>query len=89
MADCMTFPETVDEFIEQYGIRDTEEVYTNGSMLIPVFRVGQMIDHYFPERTCNFSDHVADVAWCSECKKPMEYPNHPNYCPNCGAKVVE
>ena len=41
------------------------------------------------ERTCNFSDHVADVAWCSECKKPMEYPNHPNYCPNCGARVVE
>ena len=41
------------------------------------------------ERTCNFSDHVADVAWCSECKEPREYPNYPNYCPNCGSKVIE
>lgn len=40
------------------------------------------------ERTCNISDHVADVAWCSECKEPMKYPDHPNYCPTCGAKVV-
>lgn len=41
------------------------------------------------ERTCNLHDHVADVAWCSGCKEPMKYPDHPNYCPECGAMVVE
>ena len=40
-------------------------------------------------KTCNFHDHVSDCAWCSECKAPIKFPAHPNYCPNCGAKVVE
>jgi hypothetical protein len=45
MADAMEFPETFDEFVESYGFIDTEEVYTNGSQLISVFRVRQWLEH--------------------------------------------
>lgn len=44
----MSFPDTVEEFIEQYSFKDEKQIYTNGSVLLPVFRVKQMIDHYFP-----------------------------------------
>lgn len=45
MADCMTFPETFDEFAEQYKIVDRKEIYTNGIALIPIFRVKQWLEH--------------------------------------------
>lgn len=41
----MEFPETFDEFADTYGLVDTEEVYTNGSQLIPVFRAKQWLEH--------------------------------------------
>ncbi len=46
MADSMYFPDMIQEFIDDYSFKDTEEVYTNGSKLIPVFRVEQAIEHY-------------------------------------------
>ena len=46
MADGMHFPDTIQEFIKNYSFKDAEEVYTNGSELIPVFRVMQAIEHY-------------------------------------------
>lgn len=46
-CSIMSFPDNWSEFIHQYEIADKEEVYTNGSMLIPVFRVQQMVEHYF------------------------------------------
>ena len=45
MTDMMTFPETWEEFEKSYGFVDGEEVYTNGSRLIPSFRVKQWLDH--------------------------------------------
>ena len=47
MADCMAFPKTADEFIQQYKFTDTKQEYTNGAELISVFRVKQMLEHYF------------------------------------------
>ena len=47
MADCMTFPKTANEFIEQYSFKDKKQEYTNGAELIPVIRVEQMLEHYF------------------------------------------
>ena len=41
----MQFPQTFDEFAEQYKIVDRQQVYTNGTKLIPVFRVKQWFDH--------------------------------------------
>lgn len=41
----MDFPKTWEEYEEHYGFNDSEEVYTNGSRLIPSFRVKQWLDH--------------------------------------------
>lgn len=41
----MEFPKTVDEFMESYKIVDTEQVYTNGSELVPIFRMRQWFEH--------------------------------------------
>lgn len=57
MADSMMFPREWEKFIEDYSFTDSEEVYTNGSELVPVFRVEQMVEHYFD----NTSIHVADT----------------------------
>lgn len=56
MADCMMFPATFEEFAEAYKIVDRKEVYTNGTELIPTYRVKQWLDHtqndnHFPEVT--------------------------------------
>lgn len=45
MSNVMIFPETAEEFMEQYKIVDSEQVYTNGSELIPVFRMKQWFEH--------------------------------------------
>lgn len=45
MGDSMTFPATFDEFAELYKIVDKQEVYTNGTELIPIFRVKQWLEH--------------------------------------------
>lgn len=45
MNEMMDFPNTFEEFAEQYGFKDKKEIYTNGSMLIPVFRVKQWLEH--------------------------------------------
>ena len=45
MADCMTFPEDWHDYLKDYSFDDSKEVYTNGSLLIPVFRVEQLIEH--------------------------------------------
>lgn len=45
MSDLMTFPNTVEEFMEQYKIIDTEQVYTNGAELVPIFRMEQWFEH--------------------------------------------
>lgn len=47
MSEAMTFPNSWEEFLNDYSFKDIEEIYTNGSELIPVFRVKQLINHYF------------------------------------------
>lgn len=39
MGEIMQFPETVEEFMQQYKITDTQQVYTNGTELVPIFRM--------------------------------------------------
>lgn len=41
----MAFPATFDEFAEKHKIVDSEEIYTNGTELIPIFRVKQWLEH--------------------------------------------
>lgn len=45
MNEQMKFPETFEKFAKEYGFKDDKEVYTNGSDLIPIFRVKQWLEH--------------------------------------------
>ena len=45
MNEQMEFPNTFEEFVEQYGFIDREEIYTNASWLISVHRVRQWLEH--------------------------------------------
>ena len=45
--ECMKFPNDIKDFIKDYSFKDKEGHYTNGSMLIPVFRVKHMLEYYF------------------------------------------
>lgn len=65
MADIMTFPNTVDEFMEQYKVIDTDHVYTNGTELVPIFRMKQWFEHV----------KTADVPhWIPCCERLPEKP---------------
>lgn len=55
-GEQMKFPENWKNFLEEYSFLDSKKIYTNGSKLIPVFRVEQMAEHYMK-------------ATCDECKK--------------------
>lgn len=61
MDNIMQFPETFEEFAKSYGFKDSKEIYTNGSELIPVFRVEQWLEHARVERTCHFEPDVIEV----------------------------
>ena len=45
--DCMTFPDTVEEFMEQYKLDGTELgfKFTNGTEYVPVFRMKEWFEH--------------------------------------------
>ena len=64
MGDCMSYPETIEEFIKEYSFKDTEEIYTNGAELIPVFRVMQAIEHYIQAA----EEHEQLSEWLEELK---------------------
>jgi hypothetical protein len=42
----MNYPKEPMEFIKGYSFVDSDEVYTNGAELVPLFRVEQMLEHY-------------------------------------------
>ena len=50
MSDMMNFPKRWEDFLHDYEFEDARRIYTNGSRLIPSFRVKQMMEHYAPVR---------------------------------------
>lgn len=48
MGESMNFPDNPMDFISDYSFEDKKKIYTNGSMLVPLFRVEQMVEHYIP-----------------------------------------
>ena len=50
MANMMNFPKRWENFLHDYEFEDARRIYTNGSILIPSFRVKQMMEHYAPVR---------------------------------------
>ena len=49
MGDTMDFPDNIIDFFKSYSFKDEEEIYTNGSELIQIFRVIQALEYYAPE----------------------------------------
>ena len=99
MAECMTFPSTWEQFLHDYEFEDSRRIYTNGSRLIPSFRVKQMMEHFMPVVHGEWlaEDNIFDDStWiCSVCHEPWVLidgtpkDNNMNYCPNCGALMKE
>lgn len=61
MGETMNYPENPIDFIKQYSFSDKQQIYTNGSELISVFRVGQMIEHYMSDLT---PQQIKDMQFC-------------------------
>ena len=79
---AMAFPNTWKEFEEEYGFTDEDRIYTNGSRLIPSFRVEQWLEHIArPKGKWLWIDGVR----CSRCNYKLQTTGLPSYCPNCGS----
>jgi hypothetical protein len=61
MADRMEFPNTMKEFIDSFSFKDSEEAYTNGAELVPVFRVEQGFEHYEKQIRTEAINEFAEV----------------------------
>lgn len=88
MPDSMMFPKTVDEFMEKYKIVDTEEVYTNGAELVPIFRMEQWFEHEEAEPV-KHGHWVVDEDGNIKCSECGHSGVGDNYCERCGAKMNE
>ena len=65
MGDMMTFPASVEEFMEQYKMTDTEHVYSNGTEYVPIYRMKQWFEHCFNQqlpvircKDCTFGHYI-------------------------------
>lgn len=47
MGNKRDYPDSPYEFIKEHEFKDSLEVYTNSTTLIPVSRVKELIEHYF------------------------------------------
>ena len=70
MGDIMTFPATVEEFMEQYKMTDTEHVYSNGTEYVPIYRMKQWFEHCRNQQRPTVD--AVPVVRCMECKYFME-----------------
>ena len=93
MSEAMTFPDTVEEFMDSYKIVDTEQVYTNGTEMVSIYRMRQWFQHE-PERKKGKwlpENRTMDAFWvCSVCGFPSEAHAANilyNFCPHCGADM--
>lgn len=86
----MMFPDTVEEFMEQYKMTDTEHIYSNGTDYVPIFRMRQWFEH---QPTIDPVKHGKWVPFspkshlysCSLCGQWAD--RYWNYCPNCGSAM--
>lgn len=91
MSDCMSFPDNIMDFIDDYSFEDSDQVYTNGSELIQSFRVKQAVEHYFREQEPvkpEFDPLDGCVGrWrCGSCHFSLGFVRPP-YCWHCGKRV--
>ena len=65
MGDMMTFHATVEEFMEQYKMTDTEHVYSNGTEYVPIYRMKQWFEHCRNQQLHTID--AVSVVRCREC----------------------
>lgn len=71
MVDKMDFPDTVEEFMEQYKVVDTDGVYmSKGSELVPIFRMRQWFEQ-LPSAQPEPSQVARDIATIIENEQDM------------------
>ena len=66
MGDMMTFPASVEEFMEQYKMTDTNHVYSNGTEYVPIYRMKQWFGHCRNQQRPAID--AVPVVRCRECK---------------------
>ena len=66
MGDMMTFPASVEEFMEQYKMTDTDHVYSNGTEYVPIYRMKQWFEHCRNQQLLTID--AGPVVRCRECK---------------------
>ena len=66
MGDTMTFPASVEEFMEQYKMTDTEHVYSNGTEYVPIYRMKQWFENCRHQQLPTID--AVPVVRCLECK---------------------
>ena len=92
MPDCMSFPDNIMDFIDDYSFEDSDHVYTNGSKLISSFRVKQAVEHYLlreqeavkPELRMTKHGFRQWIV-CGTCWGKIHGGD--DYCRHCGRKV--
>lgn len=93
MGDIMTFPKRWEDFLHDYEFEDARRIYTNGSRLIPSFRVKQMMEHYAPVvhgrweakgYVCGESEFECSVCHKTEWRTSI---SRFRWCPFCGARM--
>ncbi|MDV3427396.1 MAG: hypothetical protein LIR50_10070 [Bacillota bacterium] len=93
MSDRMTFPDTVEEFMDTYKVVDRDGYYmSKGTELVPVFRMKQWFEHLstadvVPVVHGEWISECEPHYECSECHHWFHLYQYMNYCPNCGAKM--
>lgn len=83
MSDLMTFPNTVEEFMEKYKIVDTYCVYTNGVEMVPIFRMQQWFDHARQLRNNKCMPTVDAVPVVHAHWESAEFDDELKTCSNC------
>lgn len=86
MGDMMTFPASVEEFMEQYKMTDTEHVYSNGTEYVPIYRMKQWFEHCRHQQRLTID--AVHVVRCRECKYRFGNNGHSkNGCPIIDANI--
>lgn len=86
MGDMMTFPASMEEFMEQYKMTDTEHVYSNGTEYVPIYRMKQWFEHCRNQQ--RLAIDAVPVVRCRECKYRFGNNGHSkNGCPIIDANI--
>lgn len=70
-GEMMAFPDTVEEFMEQYKMVDREQIYSNGCEYVPIYRMKQWFAHkpQIDLIRCGECKHWHEGKWYNTCDK--------------------